>query len=266
MYVFEALKQGSSGAEVRFLQRSLPWWSWDDPAPSDIDGAYGPGTRNAVSRFQSEMGLTADGVAGSNTCKALGIWADTLLGIDVSDHQGTINWPVVTGVNFVFVKASQGDTFKAKNWAANYTGARGRGLRVGAYHYADGDVPPRTEVNNFLAALGGRPLDLPPALDVEDTFVLTGQAGLDWVHEWLSQVERALGVRPILYTSSRIAASKLNGGDSLKDYKVWFPKWGDQPLNVLPWGQLSIWQYSNSGSVPGITGNVDMNRMVAADF
>ena len=265
MYVFDTLKIGSKGAEVRFLQRSLPTWAWEQPSYSELDGAFGPVTRDAILRFQKENDLPENGKADRTTCMVLGIWADIVPGIDVSDHQGVIDWANVVGPDFVFIKASQGDTFRAKRWADNYTGARGAGLKVGAYHYADADTSAHTEVVNFLKALDDRPLDLPVALDVEGKFALEGDAATAWVHAWLEEVEMELGVQPILYTSSRIVRLKKLG-ESITKYRVWHPRYGDQPANVLPWDNWSIWQYSSSGQVPGIKARVDMNHMVATDF
>ena len=266
MRIFDTLNRGSEGVEVELLQRTLPAWSWAAPAsPSDIDGKFGPKTEDAVIAYQASVGVEPDGIAGRETVLKLGVWADVTPGIDVSDHQGDIDWSLVEGPEWVIVKATEGKTFQAETFAANYAGARSRGYRVGAYHFARGGNTPTEEADNFLNTLDGRSLDLPVALDVEGQFALTGQEGTDWLFAWLERIERSLGERPMIYTSNRIYRIKQFKND-LGQYKVWFPKYGEQPDNTDPWADWDIWQYSSQGEVPGIPNRCDMNWMVAANF
>ena len=273
MYIFETLRKGSQGDDVRALQMALPAWAWERPvAYTDIDGKYGDMTHKAIFNYQKEIGLTADGIAGEKTLASLGLWTDTMIGIDVSDHQGVIDWSKVKAsgqVQFAIIKASQGGSFKAKRWAKNYDNATKQGLIVGAYHFADGKESPAIEAANFLNTLGERKLGLPPVLDVETGFPLKNQKGVDWVIEWLEIVEQKLGVKPMLYTNSNFVKKTFgDSGKPLGNYKIWFAKWGSQPLkgSTPPWDRWSIWQYSNKGSVSGISGNVDMNRLIVKEF
>lgn len=266
MRVFEPLRVGSSGAEVRLLQRSLPAWAWAEPlSTTEIDGLFGTRTEAAVKFFQGEHGIEQDGIAGPTTCSLLGIWADVIEGADVSVYQGDIDWPSVTGIGFVYIKATEGTTFDDPKYLANYQGARARGLLVGAYHFARGAKTPHEELDHCLSVVTS-PLDLPLALDVEGQFALTGEAGLAWVLAWLEEAERRTSRRPIIYTSSRIVREKLGSGKGLERYLVWYPRWDGQPKNVLPWQDWSIWQYSSTGAVPGIPNPVDLNRLVTGDF
>jgi len=266
MRIFETLKHGSEGVEVALLQRTLPIWCWDKPpTQTDIDGKFGTKTQSAVSAFQAFQGIPQNGIAGAETCQRLGVWAVVVPGFDVSDHQGDINWKAISGYNFVFIKATEGKTFQAETFDQNYAGARSIALRVGAYHFARGGNTPTEEADNFLNTLSGRPLDLPVALDVEGQFALRGQEGTDWLFAWLDRIERSLGVRPFLYTSTRIV-KKFDFGADLGKYRVWFPKYGDQPDNVAPWENWDIWQYTSNGVIPGINARVDLNWMVAANF
>ena len=188
-----------------------------------------------------------------------------ILGVDVSVYQGAINWPAVSGINFAYLKATEGTTFKDSTYLANYQGARARGLLVGAYHFARGSATPHEELDHCLSVVTG-PLDLPLALDVEGQFALTGEAGLAWVLSWLEEAERRTSRRPIIYTSSRIVREKLGSGKGLEQYPVWYPRWDGQPKNVLPWQDWSIWQYSSTGVVPGIPNPVDLDRLAVSDF
>lgn len=262
MRIFKTLKSGDESAEVRLLQRTLPAWAWPTPERDDLDGKYGPRTVEAVTRFQKENDLGADGIAGQETLTVLGLWSNVVVGMDISDHQGQIQWSQVTGVNFAIIKASEGVGWNAKLFNAHYSGARSRGLKVGAYHYARmGANTPWAELDNLFNAIGTKALDLPVALDLEADFNIPPADALQWTLAWLTEAERRTGKRPIVYTSRNVTP-RLDGGDGLEKYPLWYPKWGPQPVNVLPWTNWHVWQYTSTGQIPGIAGNVDLNYMV----
>jgi GH25 family lysozyme M1 (1,4-beta-N-acetylmuramidase) len=209
-------------------------------------------------------------------------------GIDVSRFQGRINWEQVAAeeVEFAFIQASRGSgsdcTVASTECGAdqfydrNYTRARKAGIRVGPYHraFTGGRGPTtirkdaREEANVFLEEVGGelRELDLPPVLDVEQPFDdLAGGELRRWLRVWLKKVEKELGVRPIIYTN---ASSWSLTGDTTRfaeqGYRLWVANFDVERPQVPAdnWGGLgwSIWQYTSSGRVPGVSGNVDRNH------
>jgi GH25 family lysozyme M1 (1,4-beta-N-acetylmuramidase) len=209
-------------------------------------------------------------------------------GIDVSRFQAGIDWSAVAGtkISFVFAQASRGsgndclvrrrrcgpDNFYGRNVA----GAQGVGLPVGPYHraFASGrtrklaKADARREARVFSrAVLEAGDSDLRPVLDVESPFTGLDSARLRlWVRIWLERVERKLGVKPMIYTN---AASWAATGDTLRfarrGYRLWVANFGVRsPL--VPAGNWagrgwSIWQFTSSGSVRGIDGNVDKNKL-----
>lgn len=263
MRIFKTLKSGANSVEVTFLQRSLPAWAWPTPVTSAmLDGVFGTTTERAVSNYQSQLDLPVDGIAGPETLSALGIYSKVVAGIDISDYQTNIDWPKVTGLDFCYIKASEGATWRATQFGSHYAGARGQNLRVGAYHFARmGTNTPWAEVANLMSVLRGLPLDLPIALDLEADFGLTGYDALQWALAWLQEVQRTTGVAPVVYTSRRIIIDKLDGGAGLEAYPLWTPRWGPQPVNLAPWANWETWQYTNKGVCPGIPSDVDMNYM-----
>jgi GH25 family lysozyme M1 (1,4-beta-N-acetylmuramidase) len=264
MRVFSTLKRGDKSAEVKFLQRSLPAWAWPMPVCiTNADGAYGSVTEQAVKNYQSQLDLVVDGIAGPETLKSLDIYANVVPGIDISDYQTGIDWSQVAGIKFVYAKASEGATWKSREFASHYAGTRGAGFKFGAYHFARMEAnTPWAEFDNFMSIVGNRSLDLPVALDLEANFGMSGQAATEWALAWLQEAERELKVRPVVYTSRRIITTELSGGVGLEAYPLWTPRWGDQPVNLSPWSNWSIWQYTNKSVVPGIPGEVDANHMV----
>lgn len=214
-------------------------------------------------------------------------------GIDVSRFQGQIAWKQVgqTKLKFAFIQASRGSGADClvvpeecgadPYYLRNYKRARAEGLRVGAYHRAfasDASAKlagvegakrdARAEADLFAAKVGQlRDRDLRPVLDLEAPFAGLNEVELKaWIRAWLARVERKLGSSPIIYTND---SSWQATGDTTAfahgGHPLWVANWG-VPSPLVPaqnWAGKgwSIWQYTSSGHVRGITGNVDMNRL-----
>lgn len=212
----------------------------------------------------------------------------TAIGVDVSRFQGTIDWTAVGGygIRFAFVQASRGTGFDCDvvpdncgadlYYASNYAAARAAGIRVGAYHRVFIDPEPiealkidaRAEANLFTSIVGTlRRGDLVPALDVESPFDGASPVQIRvWIKTWIKRVRKTLGVRPIIYTNTTSwAATDDTTKFARKGHPLWVANWGVGRPSVPAgnWGGRgwSIWQYTSSGTVPGITGRVDMNRL-----
>jgi lysozyme len=187
-------------------------------------------------------------------------------GIDVSHHQGVIDWPRVkdSGQSFAFIKATEGTDFRDVRFKDNWRAARAAGLVTGAYHFFTFCSPGLLQAEHFLAVTleaseerTGEHL-LPPAVDIE----FTGNC-LSW--ESLTAIRRELGIfverlesrtgqQPVLYTT-------LDGREELIPPQLYaHPYW----LRSL-WGEPRVearwqfWQHSALGEVPGVVGPVDLN-------
>jgi lysozyme len=210
------------------------------------------------------------------------------VGIDVSRFQGAIDWPSVVGagVRFAFVHASRGSgtdcTVKPAQcgadpfFATNRLGAESSGIRVGAYHrafasggtVADARADAIAEADVFLTSVGSlQSGELIPVLDVETPFTgMTSTTLRTWIRVWVKRVNRRLGRKPMIYTNTTSWAVTGNTKEFAKaKYPLWVAQWG-VPSPSVPasnWGGhgYSVWQYTSSGSVPGISGKVDMDRL-----
>jgi lysozyme len=210
------------------------------------------------------------------------------LGIDVSRFQGEIGWQLVAddGVEFAFVQASRGSGDDCavrpkrcgpdRHYPDNYLNAREVGIPVGAYHraFVGGGTrrqvrrDARTEADVFLSQVGElRSGDLLPALDVETPFDVRGPGKLRaWVRTWLARVRSELGERPIIYTSPSSWTATGNTTEfAAAGHLLWIANWGvSQPtVPAANWAGRgwSVWQYTSSGSVNGIEGRVDLDRL-----
>ncbi|QWU13871.1 Lyzozyme M1 (1,4-beta-N-acetylmuramidase), GH25 family [Paenibacillus sophorae] len=187
-------------------------------------------------------------------------------GLDVSHHNGQIDWSQVAdeGYHFVFIKASEGKSFRDNKFTDNLKGAREAGLLAGAYHFLDAVTPEdaRLEADNFASAIeeagGISELDMPPVLDYENNPGKLAPKEIRIVAQaFLNEIEALTGCRPIIYTGSVFAS---NFDSSFSGYKLWIAKYSSQPpLNIQAWDKWDIWQYTQTGTVPGITGNVDLD-------
>lgn len=200
-------------------------------------------------------------------CRKASATPTYVYGIDVSHWQGTINWASVysAGYKFAFCKATEGVGYTDPTFTTNMNGGENAGLLMGAYHFAtpytDGVNDAVDEAQYFVSAAGDYIKDgwLRPVLDLEDGASLGKTTLSNWVHEWMDTVKSETGVEPIIYTGSNYANNYLD--TSVNVYTLWIAHWttADSP-NTGIWSSWDFWQYSDNGSVSGISGDVDMDR------
>ena len=200
-------------------------------------------------------------------------------GIDISHWQGTINWTKVaaSGKRFAYMKATESTSYVDPTYVSNRQQAQAAGLFVGAYHFGQpsttaGDASAEADhfVDTAVPAVG----DLLPVLDLERTGNLSQAALTAWVKEYLERVYQRTAVRAVIYCSPNFWRTYLgdttwfaaNGYDIL-----WVAHWTAAPAPSVPggaWGGhgWTFWQYTSDGTVPGISGRVDLNRYNGTDF
>ena len=194
-----------------------------------------------------------------------------LEGIDISHWQGSPDWAAVKadGVLFAIAKATEGRTFVDGEYATNRAQADSLGLPFSAYHFAQPDTTANDaalEADHYLdnAMLKGR--HLLPVLDLEEDNGLSPKKLRTWVKAWLARVQQRLGVKAIIYTSPSFWVSHMGNSRWFADngYRLWIAHHGAaQPtVPAQNWGGRgwTIWQYSKTGSVSGINGDVDLDR------
>lgn len=187
-------------------------------------------------------------------------------GIDVSHYNGSIDWQQVaaSGKTFAFIKATEGTKYQDNQFLVNVQRARDANILVGAYHFLNATTVDgaRQEAANFARAIesaGGR-LDLPPVMDYENNPKGISTVQINEVaHAFLDEVERLTGRQPIVYTGN-VFASKFDPTFSM--YKLWVARYSttQKPTAVPAWNSWWAWQYSSTGSVPGINGAVDLDE------
>ncbi|WP_438347831.1 glycoside hydrolase family 25 protein [Paenibacillus sp. FA6] len=192
--------------------------------------------------------------------------SDHAQGIDISHWQGTINWEQVraAGKVFAFIKASEGSTVKDKQFLTNVQKATAAGLLVGAYHFSRATSPAgvKIEVDHFLSVVSPvtNDMKLPLVLDIE-----TKEAGskaniVKTVRAWVEYFKQRTGKYPMIYTFPNFIDTSLDA--SFGDIKLWYAYYNNDgtPINRGGWKDWEFLQYSSSGKVKGISGDVDMNE------
>jgi GH25 family lysozyme M1 (1,4-beta-N-acetylmuramidase) len=197
-------------------------------------------------------------------------------GIDVSHWQGAIGWNQVaaSGIRFAFVKATEGQSYNDPMYATNRSGAKAAGVVFGAYHFASPDLTPNDavlEADHFLSVARPASHDLIPALDLEVSNGLSVTQLQIWTRDWLHEVRARLGVKAVIYTSPSFWRTNMgdtpafaNGGYRL----LWIANWGvaspDVPASNWSGFSWTFWQWTSSGTVPGISGRVDRDVLKAS--
>lgn len=191
-----------------------------------------------------------------------------LKGIDVSHWQGAIDWNTVsqTDIKFAFIKATESISYKDSRFRRNWDESKRVGITHGAYHFFRPRSDLQGQVDNFLNSVPSLENgDLPPVLDLEvaeQWTHLTVAQRMDLVLGWLRPVKEALAITPIIYTSPYFVNSILRNDTRLAEFPLWIAHWsnGTRPIVPKPWTQYTFWQYSDQGTVGGISGKVDLDR------
>jgi lysozyme len=185
-----------------------------------------------------------------------------LRGIDASHHQGTIDWQAVAGdgIAFAYLKATEGTSYTDPTFAQHREQAQRQGLQVGGYHYFQLCSSGADQAAHFASVLGELDGDdLPPAIDLELAGSCTTPPPravlLAEVRAFLEEVAAATGKEPVVYLYPEFEA-QLGFASELGDHRQWV-----RSLAGKPGRDWWIWQQTDSGSVDGIAGPVDVNVM-----
>lgn len=194
-------------------------------------------------------------------------------GIDISSWQRDVDFKQVAlaGYKFVYVKTSEGLTYKSPTLNVQWNEAGEAGLARGGYHFFHPLKDPKRQaeiVVDIVDRLGVG--ELPIALDFEGYDGISGVKGnaiVDPAIECMYELERLTGTIPVLYTGPSFWKYRLlpaDHEDELKIYPLWEASYGDAPRD-MPWPKTiwgthwTFWQRTGSGTVPGVNGNCDIN-------
>lgn len=221
--------------------------------PDDAKAGAGLGSDTQSAPFP-EVGVLARVCASGTTTN----------GVDVSYHNGTIDWAKVknAGYQFAFVRISDGIGFKDPQFATNWAGTKSAGLIRGIYQFFRPTQDVNAQADLIIQALGTpQPGDLPPVIDVEADGGLAPATVAARVRQWVDRVKNATGIDPIIYTGKYFWRDEVGGPTSFANNPLWIAQYTSLcPDLTPPWNTWAFWQYTDSGSVPGISGGIDVDR------
>lgn len=176
---------------------------------------------------------------------------DRPVGIDVSHHQGAMNWPKAkaAGAWYAFIKATQRTNWTDPRFLINWQEAKAAGLLVAPYHYFQPGYDPVAQAEYFVNTVqaAGVASDLPYALDVEEGGSTAGFS--DMVKACLNRIKQLTGRKPILYCGIYYANNYLKTVTPA-DADLWIANWVNKPDPNMPtaWNYWHFWQYTSSGN------------------
>ncbi len=191
-------------------------------------------------------------------------------GIDVSRHQGEIDWKLVAqdGVEFAFIRVGyrgygSGKMVEDEYFEANIKGASEAGIKVGVYFYSQAVSAEEVqeEAAFVLEKIAPYKIDCPVVFDVERVSESDGRMNGISVEDRTAftlqfcQIIENAGYKPMIYHNTEMGVMLL-GLEALEKYDKWFAAYSD--VFYYPY-DYKVWQYSQTGSVQGIQGAVDLN-------
>jgi lysozyme len=220
------------------------------------------------SKYKNNVVLNPDVIDSTSTTSN-----QLVFGIDVSNWQGEINWKILSNhadsIRFVIVKATQGTDVVDPMFYRNWANAKQSSLVFGAYHYFDLKADPLAQAKLYLRTTHLKKGDLLPIVDVEfpcgncHSLGVSNDELVQNLKIFLAEVENALNVRPMIYASESFYNTYLK--NDFEGYPLWVAAYeGEVPSELKEFFHYdpihgSVWQFTDKGSVPGITGSVDLD-------
>lgn len=185
----------------------------------------------------------------------------TCMGLDVSHYKPGIDWAKVPSeIKFVFMKATEGLTYKDNTFLPYWQAAKAHGKIRGAYHFFRANVDGVDQAKHFMTTIGNLDAgDLPLVLDWETADSTSPSVAKQRAMDFLLLVEKETGKTPIIYSSNGHLNS-LGDLSAFSRFPLWIASLTPTPKFPKYWNAWTFWQYSWNGQVNGCPANIDMNK------
>lgn len=221
--------------------------------------------RNAILyyfSFKSDKVYKENKIAQARIFQVLKKHQDRVVGFDISQFQGKINWAAIDSIEhlvplqFVFIRATAGNNKVDSRFKENWNSAKEHNFIRGAYHYYRPDENSIAQANNFIKTVKLQKGDFPPVLDIEQ---LPDNQSLDslkiGLRRFLKKIDSHYKVKPILYTGEKYYTSFLK--EEFSEYTFWVANYNFFVENIKD--DWLFWQFSEKASIKGINEKVDLN-------
>ena len=193
-------------------------------------------------------------------------------GVDISKWQGKVDWAALqqAGTKFAFIKATEGGDHVDNRFMENWYGAKRAGVPRGAYHFVYWCRPAHEQAAWFKKNVPQDPEALPPVLDVEWNGESVNcprkvprEQALAMINVLLKEMEAHTGKRPIIYTDITFHQEILEG--EFTQYPFWIRSTAAEPHERYSERRWTFWQFTTTGRVPGVAGDIDRNTFYGTD-
>jgi lysozyme len=185
-----------------------------------------------------------------------------ITGIDVSRHSGIIDWEKIKRqrIDFVYIKATEGEDYVDPNYLMNITAAHKWKLRVGEYHFFRFNKPGKTQAFNFLKHIKKLPGKLTPVVDVEEwgnmPVVKSEKEIRKEIAAFINAIDTVIGTNMIIYTNINSYNRFIKG--QFLDNPIWICSFNKD--RIIPDDrEWLFWQHAHNGKLDGIKGYVDID-------
>ena len=183
-----------------------------------------------------------------------------LFGIDISHHNGVINWDELTKskhpIKYVFIKATEGEKLVDRRFHHNWEKATEKGYIKGAYHFYRPDINSATQFNHFSSTVKLNKGDLLPVLDVEKSSRLGRENLIKGIRNWVNLCEQKYGVKPIIYSGRKFYSEFLK--DEFSECPLWIASYSNEnSIGNIDW---DLHQFTEKVIIKGIPEKVDGNN------
>lgn len=216
--------------------------------------AYRPILRPAFNRF-----TTCNGHKIYGACIPKGY---SVYGIDVSHHQGEIDWkrlkrgtPNEPPISFVYIKATEGSDHNDTRFEKNWDNAKNNNFLCGAYHYFSTTSSGKAQAELFISKVNLEPGDLPPMVDIEDE-PDNATEYKEELKNFICLLENHYKVKPLIYTYRKFH-DKYIDDVFFNDYPLWIAQYNVTKPGIT--NEWTMWQCTKNGKLPGIGHKVDIN-------
>jgi lysozyme len=227
----------------------------------------------AVDEYTARYGAKSDAKPHAGVSSAMRY---PVHGIDISRWQGDIDWRAVkaAGTRFVFIKSTEGGDHIDPRFLQNWHGARAAGIPAGAYHFVYWCRPAHEQAQWFVQHIpqSNDALALPPILDVEWNGhsrtcprKVSRETAIEKMRLMLRELEQHTGKRPIIYTDIPFHKDVIEGTSEFEGYPFWIRSTAARPEERYANRRWEFWQFTNTGRVPGIRGDVDRNAFYGTE-
>jgi len=192
-------------------------------------------------------------------------------GVDVARYQGDIDWHAAraAGTRFAFIKATEGGDYVDPKFERNWRKAHEAGIARGAYHFIYWCRSAVEQANWFKANVPNDPYALPPVLDLEWNNHSSCKHSLTPDEAWakartiLAAMEEHTGKLPIIYTDINFHRDVLAGREHYNT--LWLRSVAAEPHERYDSRPFTFWQWTQTGTMPGISGEVDRNAFYGTE-